>query len=243
MDTIPSWSFSALSTYETCPYQAKLKKVDKVEELPRGTPPSGMLEWPHERGTRVHDNAEMYVRGEVAEPCTELCHFVDELSHLKGLYDAEMVEMEDMWCFTKDWCVTDEDADDVWLRVKLDAIVFDGEYAVVIDHKTGKKMGNEVKHAQQGQLYALATFIRYPELQKVDVEFWYLDQDDIYSKYYTRRAGLTFWPGWNERGTKMTSDTRFEPQPNEWNCRFCPYGPEESSNKWVKKNGHCKNGV
>lgn len=245
MKTIPYWSFSSLSTYETCPYQAKLAKVDRIEEIPRGTPPSGMTEWPNDRGTRVHDNAEMFVRGEVNEPCTELEHFVPELNKLKELYQSGIVAMEDMWCYDRNWSpVEADDFDNIWLRVKLDVAVFvDDNTAIVIDHKTGKKAGNEVKHAQQGQLYAVSTFMRYLELEKVYVEFWYIDQNDITQQMYTRTAARKFWHSWNERATKMTSDVFFDANPNDWNCRFCPYGPEASSNKWVKKSGHCQHGV
>ena len=247
MGNIKSWSFSALQVYETCAYRSKLARVDKIPEPDRGKPPAGLREWPHERGNRVHDNAEMYVRGEIIKPCPELKHFLPELNHLKALYEANMIEMEEMWCF-KDgagWETVDPDNyKDIWLRVKLDVAVFhDGVRAVVVDYKTGKMLGNEVKHAEQGQLYAAATLMRYPEIQYVDVEFWYIDHDQISHKGYTRTAGLMFWQRFNERGRKMTSDSDFDANPNKWSCKFCPYNLPENANKWVTGNGACSYGV
>jgi len=245
MDRIKSWSYSALDKYETCPYMMKLNRVDKVPELDRGPPPPGMKEWPNDRGNRVHDAAEMFVRGERTDLIKELKHFEPEFHKMKELYESEMVALEDMWCYDENWCAVDkEDFKNIWLRVKLDAGVFINEaHAALIDYKTGKKFGNEIKHAKQGQLYAISMFMRYPELLVVEVEFWYLDHNLMYRQKYTRKQCLIFWRTWNAKGKRMTSDTEFDANPNAHNCRFCPYGPEESSNKWVKKNGKCKFGV
>ena len=62
---------------------------------------------------------------------------------------------------------------------------------VVIDYKTGKRWGNEVKHAQQTQLYALGTALRYDEIQNVYTELWYLDLDELVSMSMTRSQALT----------------------------------------------------
>lgn len=247
VDKIQSWSFSSLQVYETCAYRSRLARVDKIPEPTRGPPPPGMREWPHERGTRVHDNAEMFVRGETHEPCSELKHFRNELEHLRKLYDHEMVEMEEMWCFDKGagWIVVDEDdLERVWLRVKLDVAVFvEDNRLIIIDYKTGKKAGNEVKHAEQGQLYVAAALMRFPEIEFVDVEFWYIDHDIITQQTYTRTAGLMFWKRFNDRGLKMTSDTQFDANPNQWSCKFCPYNSPDNANKWVTGNGACTFGV
>ena len=48
--------------------------------------------------------------------------------------------------------VPKEDFRKVWARIILDVICFASEeYAVVVDYKTGRKFGNEVDHARQGQ--------------------------------------------------------------------------------------------
>lgn len=234
-----------MQVYEQCAYQSKLARIDKIPEADRGTPPAGMKEWPHVRGERVHDAAEMFCRGERSDLIHELRFFEPELRRIRELYECGIVEMEEMWCFNRDWeIVDDDDYENIWLRSKLDVALFpQPAHAVVVDYKTGKKVGNEVKHASQGQLYAVSCFMRYPEIQRVDVEFWYLDHDLLYQQMYTRTAGLMFWKKWDMRGKKMTGDMFFDANPNKWNCKFCPYGPEETSNKWVQKNGACTHGV
>lgn len=245
MDTIKAWSFSALSTYEECPFHSKLSKILKVPELPRPMPPNGKTEHANDRGSRVHDEAEYFVKGERDSLLKDLKTFEPEFLALRQWYEAGKVSLEHMWCFNRDWHpVKPDDFKNTWLRIKLDALVFlTDTTGLVIDYKTGKKWGNEIKHAQQGQLYQLGAFIKYPQLEYVTTEFWYLDQNEISSMNYRRDQGLRFYNKFNKRGLEMTTDTVFKPKPNGHSCKFCPYGPEEFSNKWVNKNGACPHGV
>lgn len=113
-----------------------------------------------------------------------------------------------------------------WLRMKLDALVMHDEAtATVIDFKTGRKFGNEIKHAEQLQLYQLATFMRYPKLQTVFAELWYLDQNETTSQRFSRTAGLRFRDKFTKRGDALTLCTDFPPNPSKFTCRWCMYGP------------------
>lgn len=113
-----------------------------------------------------------------------------------------------------------------WLRMKLDAMVMHDETtATVIDYKTGRKFGNEVKHAEQLQLYQLATFLRYPKLETVFAELWYLDQNEITSQKFSRTMGLRFRDKFSKRGDALTSCTDFPANPNKFTCKWCQYGP------------------
>lgn len=113
-----------------------------------------------------------------------------------------------------------------WQRSKIDALVFVSDIeAVVIDYKTGRKFGNEVKHAQQLQLYQLNTFLRYPQLEVVHCELWYTDQDDITSATYTRDQGLRFKRAFHNRGAALTDNTMWPANPNIYSCQYCGYGP------------------
>ena len=113
-----------------------------------------------------------------------------------------------------------------WLRMKLDALVMHDEAtATVIDFKTGRKFGNEVKHGEQLQLYQLATFIRYPKLQTVFAELWYLDQNESTSVKFSRTMGLRFREKFNKRGVALTACETFPANPNKFTCKWCMYGP------------------
>jgi hypothetical protein len=177
--------------------------------------------------------------------CREMKGFEPEFLNLKERFEADQVELENMWCFDKDWNpVPSNDFVNTWVRIKLDAMIFiTPTLGVVVDYKTGRKFGNEPKHAQQAQLYQLGALLKYPELETVITEFWYLDQNEITKMRFKRKQGLSYWKPFHERGLKMTTETDFPPKPNGYSCRFCPYGPKDTSNKWVNKSGDCKDGL
>lgn len=231
---IRAWSYSRLVDFEQCPLKAKLKYLDKIPEPERPLPP-GKTEHANDRGTRVHEAAERYVRGGV-ELIPELSNFATEFEELREKYKRGIVSLEGEWAVNRDWEPVAWSSRDAWARIKLDAFVRESEeYGVVIDYKTGRKHGNEVKHGEQMQLYQLAAFMRYPTLQLLDVELWYLDKDDVTQTRFTREQGLRFLENFNRRGELMTSAVEFNPQPNMYSCRWCPFGP--------KGTGHCKDGV
>jgi hypothetical protein len=218
---IPAWSYSTWSAFQKCKYKVYLEKVEKREQLVREV--GGAKEHPLDRGTRVHDAAEIFVKGEV-EMIQELKGFAPEFLHLRDLYDAGLVELEGDWAFKSDWKPTAWMSKDAWLRAKLDALVIYGTEAVAIDYKTGKSWGNEVAHATQGQLYQLLTFLKHPELTSVSVEFWYTDQNEITKSHFTREKGMRFFNTWQQRGDSVTKETEFRANPSDHACKWCPFG-------------------
>lgn len=127
-----------------------------------------------------------------------------------------------------------------WLRAKLDAIVFlSPTEAVVVDYKTGRKFGNEVGHMQQMQIYQLAAFLKYPQLEFITVELWYLDQPDeaITQATFTRTQGLRFRHSIDRQAFALTDCVDFPANPNIFNCRWCYYSNRPGGT------GHCAVGV
>lgn len=231
---ISAWSYSRLATFEQCPFRAKLAYVDKIPEPERPLPP-GKTEHANDRGSRIHEAAERFVRGET-ELIPELATFAPELTELRENYKRGCVSLEGEWGFDREWTPVAWMAPEVWARIKLDAMVtLNDEVAVVIDYKTGKKSGNEVKHSDQGRLYAVGTILKCPTVQMITTEFWYTDQDDITSTTYTRNEVLQMQERFTSRALRMTSATEFPARPNKFNCKWCPYSP--------KGTGHCAVGV
>jgi hypothetical protein len=245
---------------------------EKIPEPQRPLRP-GQTEHANDRGTRIHTECELFVRGTGPLPI-EAKHFKPEFAALRNLYEQGRVSLEGEWGMNQqwepcgwrgDWIAIDKpegvklkslkkfperpsDGDIVklgtqhhiwvpaWLRLKLDAIVFVSETeAIDIDFKSGRKFGNELKHAEQLQLYQLVTFLRYPLLEKITTELWYLDQDELTSNTFTRTQGLRFQRSWDARGTRMTTAVDFPPNPNIFSCKYCEYGPTGT--------GHCLVGV
>ena len=231
--TISSWSHSKLGDFEKCKFLAWLKHDQKIPEPERPLKP-GQTEHANDRGTRIHQHAEDYVTGKVDAQIPEMREFAQEFDHLRRLYPSGIVSLEGEWAVNRDWVPTD------WRtgchRSKVDAIVLPNNWsAIVIDYKSGKRFGNEVKHSEQTQLYALNAVLRYPEIEEVTTELWYLDVKELPSATFTRAQILRFKPNFDRRGHAVTDCTDFPPNPNVYSCKWCQYGP------W--NGGQCQVGV
>lgn len=235
--TLSSWSYSKLTDFEKCKFFTKLKHVDRIPEPERPLAP-GKTEHANDRGTRIHTACEEYINGKlnVLDPEADK-HFGPQMDLLRVLHADGLVSLEGEWGMNRDWEPTDWKT--AWLRLKLDAIVFHSDTeATVIDFKTGRKFGNEIKHGEQLALYQLVSFLRYPKLERVTAELWYLDQkpgENLTSVTYLREKGLKYRSNFDRRGHKLTTSTAWEPNPNIHSCKFCQYGP------W--NGGQCQVGV
>ncbi len=231
--TISSWSHSKLGDFEKCKFLAWLKHDQKIPEPERPLKP-GQTEHANDRGTRIHQHAEDYVTGKVDAQIPEMREFAQEFDHLRRLYPSGIVSLEGEWAVNRDWVPTDWRTG--WHRSKVDAIVLPNNWsAIVIDYKSGKRFGNEVKHSEQTQLYALNAVLRYPEIEEVTTELWYLDVKELTSATFTRAQILRFKPNFDRRGHAVTDCTDFPPNPNVYSCKWCQYGP------W--NGGQCQVGV
>lgn len=206
--------------------------LSKVERLPRPEIDMEDDKHPLVRGIRIHNEAEAFVRGDI--PMTpDLKRFEDQFDDLRGAFAEGRVIVEKDWGFDINWGECDwNDYDNIWTRLKLDALEWvDKHTARVIDYKTGKKYMNEVKHMMQAQLYALGTFMRYPQVDLVQTEFWYLDQasDNFTKKVYHRKQMAKYLAIWNKRGLAMTSALDFPPKPSKYACMWCDYGDNKGT--------------
>lgn len=218
-----SWSFSKLSDFTRCKLAFKIKHIDRVPE-PERPLPKGKDEHANDRGSRIHDNIETYIRGDHDALCSEgEKHFGPQIDLLRTMYKDGIVEMEQEWGYSSDW----EPAEwkGAWLRMKLDFLVhLSKTEAWVGDWKSGRHLGNEVSHANQLNLYALATFLRFPRLEKVTVADYYVDHGVSTERVFTRDQSLRFKKGFNNNGVAITSCTDWPANPNRFSCQWCPWG-------------------
>lgn len=234
---LKSWSHSRLMVGEKCARWAELKYIQNIPEPERPLPP-GKTEHPNDRGTRLHTAAEMFIRGGI-ELIPELNKFDTEFLRARDLFSQGKLSLEGEWAFTRSWEPVAWMSSDVWCRIKADMVAFMTEdTAIVVDYKSGKRYGNEIKHGEQMRLYVIAVLLKYPHIKSVRSELWYLDQDELTGMTYTRDQGLRFVEGFERRGEAFTSMEVFDPKPSTFNCKWCPYKP-------VKKGGtgHCPVGV
>lgn len=237
-------SISRLHKYETCPRQAYFAYVEKIPEPPRPALPAGK-EYPNDRGTRVHNEIENYVRknGEAPYP-KEAKKFEREHIKLADLFAAKRATMEDPWYFNDSWVAlkgpTAEKEYTFQVRLDVSVTVDDvGDHMAVIDHKTGRRYGNEVKHADQMRMYALGTFLRYEPL-KVTTELHYLDHDEISDMTYNYNIVPNLIANYSRRFHTMFEDKVFRPKPNAWNCSYCVFKTGRLGKSEQMGTGHCR---
>jgi hypothetical protein len=229
-----SWSFSKLSDFTRCKLAFKIKHIDKVPEPERPLPP-GKTEHANDRGTRIHDNIETYIRGDHDALCPEADkHYGMFIDFLRAMFQDGMVEMEGEWAFDQEWVPAPWN--NSWLRMKLDVLVHMSKtQALVVDWKTGRHFGNEVSHAEQLTLYAVSSFLRHPELEELTVADLYIDHGVTTERKFTRSQALRFKQNFHDRGMEISNCDVWPANPNMHSCRWCPYGPEGT--------GHCTVGV
>ena len=202
--TPKSWSYSAIHSYEECPLNYVL---DKLATGPRET------NWALENGLRIHSLMEQYLLGNIDGVPKDLECFSAELRNLK----AKGATAEGAIVLDKNWQplkVKDPwKSKKAWIRAKLDAQLGD----LIIDLKTGNVYDH---YTQQGDLYATMTLQVEPELDKIDVEFWYSKSGEITSDVYYRKDQEERLEKWNKKATRMMNEKNWFPKQN-FACRWC----------------------
>lgn len=109
----------------------------------------------------------------------------------------------------------------------------------IIDYKTGRKFGNEMKHADQGLCYALHATHRFPMINTFQVEFWYIDQGQKMVRAFNRKQLSLLLVRYHNRAKAMTTAIAFKPSANVHTCRFCSYGSNKAKDGRAYGNGAC----
>ena len=228
---ISSVSYSRLEIFEKCGWWAFL---EFVERRPKPVDPTGKGEVAKNRGILIHGEAEKYIRGESNVLVRELQkgQIPELLDRLRTDWPDGHIEVEQDWAFTLDWDKTQwNNWKECWLRVKCDVVEHGDGLLHIVDWKSGKRFGNEVKHSQQGLLYGVASIMRYPDPTDIKITFAYTDEGKVVSKTHKREVLARMLPSFDERLKKVTSTEKFAAKPSKITCRFCPFGPNNGGDR------------
>lgn len=252
--TMARASFSRLQFYKNCPkaynlkYNLRLPELERPVMLDRQGNPK-----PHanERGSIIHEAMDDYINSKRNDLLPELLDIGEEINEARALKTKcpDRVITEQKWFFDEEWnSIFPEEGKEFpehyHLVIIIDLLIFSHDFkkCQVIDLKSGKRYRNEVKHAKQTQLYAVATAIKYPDLENLVTELWYCDLGLIHTKPFTNQQALAFKRFWDNEMAEMSEDVLFDHKAASNTCMFCAYGPTEHSNKWVNKTGDCTDG-
>jgi hypothetical protein len=205
------WSHSALDDFKNCPRAFYEKKVAKSVVETKGE----ATLW----GEEVHKHFEDFLANGVALPPEVAVHEPFLLRLLDLQHTVRYVE--EKIALNRQAQPCEFFAEDVWYRGVIDFGVINGEYARLIDHKTGKH------HSKFGQLklFALHTFIRYPQVQTIRCEYYWTQTMTLNGETYTRDQIPQLWakfiPDLKQYAQAFKTDTW---QPRESGlCRgWCP---------------------
>lgn len=220
-----NWSISALHIYEGCPYHYKLRYVDKQPPPPA---PVTDKEPANERGQRIHDVAKDIIEA-APTSCMPLTSELEKigvaLTALQRYAAANTVITEQKWGFDREW--NPIEWQHAWGRAILDVFVpLSQTRGYIVDYKTGKYAYNEQKHFDQARLYAIACFFRYPKIETITAEFWYIDHGVLLKWIFGRDIAMRSRLEYETRVLKMESDTQCVAKPDaKFGCRYCAYKP------------------
>lgn len=205
VQTIDAWSYSRLSTYESCPRRAKFLYIQK---LPQADSPA------MERGSRIHEQAEKYLKGTAELPNTAVWQpwKEDMLSLRIAGYEAEK-----NIAFDSNWNVCEYFGPSTWVRMRMDATGIT-HCPEAIDYKTGRPYHT---HAEQAELYGIAAYLTAPDPEDVEevlVSFWYLDIPNIIERTYHADEIPGLQDKWTARANVMLTDTEFKPNGCKASC-------------------------
>jgi len=204
-----TWSYSALKQYENCPRQYNeirvLKNyVVKENEAMR-------------YGTEVHKVLEQYVaEGKpLAKNYQRFKKMVDPLVDIPGIKYPEH-EM----ALTYDKLPCDFGSEHRWVRGIADLLIVDGDYAFIVDYKTGS---NKYPDPKQLRLMALMVFTHFPEVNKIKGGLLFVLKNSFLTEEYHRKDMDKSW-GMFERSLKRLENSydedQWQPNPTPL-CGWC----------------------
>lgn len=204
---IDHWSYSSWGAMRKCPQAFYYGQILKL----RGPPVPAM-----ERGTMIHSLAEHYLIGDITGgvplPLRKLS------KEFRALKDANPI-VEQYWGVSSEW----KPMKYGWLVAKTDAAVLPTKkenILIVVDHKTGREYP---EHPDQGSLYGSVGFGLFPNVDKVEVEFFYTDQGYVRTFKFTRAQLRWNVKYWLEQGRKLMATKSFLPTPSHNACDWCGF--------------------
>jgi hypothetical protein len=214
---IGPWSHSSLTAYETCPRRYYLTRVAKVVKEAQGEP----QRW----GDWVHKQFEVAVRdGAPLDGSIKRWQSIaDKLAARPGEKFTERKMAVTRGYAAADWWES-------WSRCIVDYTCLDGDTALVLDYKTGKRKPS----SDQLMLTAGIIFGNHPEVTKVRTGFLWLKDNKSDWDMFTREHIPMIWNEFIPRVRRMElayEKDKWLPKPSglcrEWcpvgknNCEFC----------------------
>lgn len=236
----PSWSLSAIGTFEKCQFRAKLRYVDRVPEK-RGEAA--------DRGIDFHKDIENFLKGasqSLPSPLDYYQGWFDEVKKYE-IYPEYVIKLDENWQPAEE---------NYWYKGVLDLLVVQraaehllrepvregcdnpeaegraeevvqkvppAKELIIYDWKTGRIYP---EHDDQKSLYSRAAFAKFPSVLSVRAIHVYVDLRQIREKTFHRDEMHQLRTEWDGRAGKFLQALK-DPEgmiPNPgFHCRWCPF--------------------
>lgn len=209
---MPPWSYSGLTSFETCPkryYHIKVAK-DVIET------PGEAATW----GSTVHTHIENRLLTAKQLP-DAIAHYEPLVAPLCSTPGTLIVEHQ--LAVTESLTSSEWMGTDTWCRGIIDVGVISrsGKSAVLLDWKTGKRKSD----IDQLKLFAGLAFANMPDLERVQTGFVWLKDGVIDKQNYDRSQVSMIWNAFVPRVQRMKrayENTTFHPKPSGLCAKWCP---------------------
>jgi len=204
-----TWSFSSLKQYQNCPRQYHEIRVLQNYTVKES---EAMI-----YGKEVHTALENYVKDgkELVKNYQRFQSMVDSLIEIPG---KKLTELE--MALTRDKKVCDFHDENRWVRGIADLVILDGDYAFVVDYKTGS---NRYPDTKQLRLMALMLFEHFPKIKKVKAGLMFLKHKTFITDEYKVEDKSLSWAIF----TKILSRLDYAYETDKWLpnptplCKWC----------------------
>lgn len=207
-----TWSYSALTAFETCPRRYYLTKVAKVVTEPQ----TEATLW----GNSVHKALEHRLTRRTPLP-TGMEHWEPLVESV--LSKGGKVEAEQKMALTAQFRPTTFFAKDVWVRGITDFTIVKNDKCFIGDWKTGKP----TPESAQLKLTAAMTFAHKPYVNTITNAFVWLKTNEVTAETFTRDDIASIWQEFAPRVQRLEiamEEKKFPPRPSGLCRKWCPVG-------------------
>lgn len=206
------WSYSSLSSYETCPRRFYLTRISKQVSEPQTEATV--------HGNAVHQALEKHVAGKQDLPA-KYEGYRPIAERIRSAPGEKLLEYK--FGLTKALKPTTFFGADVWQRGVLDVALINGETAVVLDYKTGKRKID----MDQLRLFAGSALALWPWLKQVKTGYIWLQEDRMDVETFKPEDRVEIYQDFAARVHRMEMSEKNHDWPANPSglCRaWCPVG-------------------
>jgi len=210
--SMPAWSYSSLTAFETCPKRYYLTRVAKkvVEPQTEATI----------HGNRVHQALEDRLRDKVdlPESLTGYETLVSKIERKEG-----KLIVEERMTVDKNFRPSEWDDKTAWCRGIIDVGIIGEESATLLDWKTGKRKLD----SDQLKLFAAFAFAEYPWIDTVHTGFLWLKDNKLDRETFTRSQVGEIWNTFIPRVARVEhayAEDKWVAKPSGLCRAWCPVG-------------------